>query len=183
MLERKIRGVTMICPHCGYDMGNKNKCLRCGYEVKDVAVSDGRERKDGHKKDDPETIVIDPCNVYLTHPYGYEDDDGVDYDPFADLFGNLFNDPISDLLGGLFGFDLNPFGRSSRRTVVDEPPPKKKKQGPIYVVDDVEILDSHDRPVEADEYNPKPKRKTEQSEGGAKHKNPFKRSNGNGDKK
>ena len=174
----------MICPHCGYDMGNKNKCLRCGYEVKDVAVSDGREGgKDGHKKDEPETIVIDPCNVYLTHPYGFEDEGGTDYDPISDLFGSLFGDPISDLLGGLFGFDMNPFGRSTRRTVVEEPPPKKKKQGPIYVVDDVEIFDANDRPVEADEYNPKPKRKPEQPSDGHKHKNPFKKNNGNGDKK
>ncbi|MDE7107921.1 MAG: hypothetical protein K2O39_06310, partial [Clostridiales bacterium] len=68
----------MICPQCGYDMGNKNKCLRCGYEVKNLSVV---VEKDEPKKEQEENNVIDidPCNVFLTHPYGYEDDFGTGF--------------------------------------------------------------------------------------------------------
>lgn len=131
----------MICPECGYDMGNRNKCYRCGFEAKTLVVVDDHEEEEPKKskEEEVETKVIDPCNVYLTHPYGYEDYDvfGSSAGPFSSLFDELFGDPISDLLGGLFGINLNP-----RRTVVrEEPPPKpKRKQGPIIVVDDIEII-------------------------------------------
>lgn len=139
----------MICPQCGYDMGNKNRCLRCGFEVRTLAVvsDDESYKKDSNgkqdqKQNDDDTIVIDPFNVFLTHPYGYEDEFGSGYgvpmdDPFTTLIDSIF-DPIGDLLGGLFGFDMSP----PRRRVVEEPPPvKKKKQGPIYVIDDIEIIE------------------------------------------
>lgn len=138
----------MICPNCGYDMGNKSKCIRCGHEVKTLAVVDvdaeNKESKSG-KEDKIETKVIDPCNVFLTHPGGYEgieEDYGMGFsfgDPFASLFGDFFGDPIGDLLGGLFGIDLNPRRRARREE--EEPPKKKRKQGPVVVVDDIEIIE------------------------------------------
>lgn len=158
----------MICPQCGYDMGNKNKCIRCGYEVKTLAVVD--ERADGDEpkteQEKTETKIIDPCNVYLTHPYGFEDDDGFG-DPFASLFGGLFGDPIGDLLGGLFGFDVSP-----RRSAFyeEEPPKKKRKQGPIVEVSDVEVISENDR-RESDT-------KTQKPPNAKSHKNPFKNRNG-----
>ena len=158
---------NMICPQCGYDMGNKNKCIRCGYEVKTLAVVD--ERADDEPKTEQEkteTKIIDPCNVYLTHPYGFEDDDGFG-DPFASLFGGLFGDPIGDLLGGLFGFDVSP-----RRSAFyeEEPPKKKRKQGPIVEVSDVEVISENDR-RESDT-------KTQKPPNAKSHKNPFKNRNG-----
>lgn len=133
----------MLCPQCGYDIGHKNKCLRCGYEIKTLVVSDEeKEQKHGQKEED-DTIYIDPMNVFLTHPYGYEDDYGTGYnapidDPFVSIIDSLFGgDPFADLLGGLFGF-----GAPRRRVVYEDPPPrKKKKQGPIIVVDDIEIIE------------------------------------------
>lgn len=143
----------MRCPQCGYDMGNKNKCIRCGYEVHDVAVvkndRDDNEEPKKEKQDEPDVKVIDPCNVYLTHPYGYDDDFGTGFgpggDPFASLFGDLFGDPIGDLLGGLFGFDVSP-----RRPRPEEPPKKKKKTGPVVEVTDVEFLDANNHPIDGD---------------------------------
>lgn len=170
----------MICPQCGYDMGNKNKCIRCGYTVKNLAVVDSHSQSDGsdganeHKKqnDEPETKVIDPCNVYLTHPYGYEDD-GMDFgpfggSPFSSLFDDLFGDPISDLLGGLFGFDVTG-GRSSAAR--NEPQKKPKKQGPIVEVKNVEILDENNNPIKED------KKQSEHHTTQTKTKHPFRRGN------
>ncbi len=137
----------MICPKCGYDIGNKSKCVRCGYEIKTIAVVDENDKRDDGKKENIETKIIDPCNVYLTHPYGYDDDYDTGYgpggDPFASLFDDIFGDPISDLLGGLFGINLNPFGSARHSRVVEreESPKKKKKQGPIVEVNDVEIIE------------------------------------------
>ena len=148
----------MICPQCGYDMGNKNKCLRCGYEVKTLTVVSEEEQKkrEEKQKEEDDTIVIDPMNVFLTHPYGYEDDFGTGYgapidDPFVSIIDSLFGgDPFADLLGGLFGF-----GSPRRHVVHEEPPPrKKKKQGPIIVVDDIEIIDPN-KEEEPEEEDPK----------------------------
>lgn len=135
----------MICPQCGYDIGNKNKCVRCGFEVKTIAVVDNPKSEKAGNDNTVETKVIDPCNVFLTHPYGYDDDFGTGFgpfgDPFASLFDDIFGDPISDLLGGLFGINI---GGTVRRTVVHEPEPpkKKKKQGPVIEVRDVEIIEN-----------------------------------------
>lgn len=143
----------MICPQCGYDMGNKNKCLRCGYEVKTLTVVSEEEQKKREEKEEDDTIVIDPMNVFLTHPYGYEDDFGTGYgapidDPFVSIIDSLFGgDPFADLLGGLFGF-----GSPRHRVVHEEPPPrKKKKQGPIIVVDDIEIIDPNKKEEDDDD--------------------------------
>lgn len=124
----------MICPQCGYDIGNKSKCIRCGYEVRTLVTVD--ETK---KKDEPETKVIDPDNVYISSSVDVFDD-GFD-DPFSMLFGNIF-DPIGDLLGGLFGLDVR-----SSRIVEPEPEPKRKKKGKVVEVDKVEILDENGNPV------------------------------------
>lgn len=166
----------MICPQCGYDMGNKNKCIRCGYEVKTLAVVDEREESGGpdNEREKTETKVIDPCNVYLTHPYGFDDDDGFG-DPFASLFGGLFGDPIGDLLGGLFGFDVSP-----RRSVVyeEEPPKKKRKQGPVVEVRDVEVI--RDAEEKSDGKTERTGDASGQKRPNAKsHKNPFRNRNGN----
>lgn len=149
----------MICPKCGYDIGNKSKCVRCGYEIKTLTVVDEKKNEDEPKKEGTETKVIDPCNVYLTHPYGYEDDYDTGFgpggDPFASLFDDLFGDPISDLLGGLFGININPFGGASHRTYVresEEPQKKKKKQGPIVEVNDVEIIEDEPKKTERPEH-------------------------------
>lgn len=176
----------MICPQCGYDMGTKSKCLRCGYEEKTLAVVDEREKKEGSRMDEEkiETKVIDPCNVYLTHQYGYDDYDS-DYvtfgSPFSSLFDDLFGDPISDLLGGLFGFDIG----GSRRTQArgrqqEEQPKKKRKQGPIVEMDknDFEILDENDEPVEQRSKRNAHASEHDRTNGGQTvdtHKNPFRR--------
>lgn len=156
----------MICPQCGYDMGNKSKCIRCGYEVKTLTVvTENDEKKQEQKQEKDETIVIDPCNVYLTHPYGYDDEYGTGYgspfdDPFVSIIDSLFGDPIGDLFGGLFGFDMSPPRRPRRE---DPPPARRKKQGPIVVVDDIEIIE----PEKEDKKTEKP-HPQHQSE----HKNP-----------
>lgn len=165
---------NMICPQCGYDMGNKNKCIRCGYENKDLAVVDTAEDGNKNKKEDIETKVIDPCNVYLTHPYGYEDDYGTGFgpfgDPFASLFDDMFGDPISDLLGGLFGINL---GGSTRRTVIreEEPPKRKKKQGPIVEVNDVEIIENEPKKHEKQQHS----QNNNSNHASSTHKNKFRR--------
>lgn len=140
----------MICPNCGYDIGNKSKCLRCGYEIKTLALQD----KNDKQKEENDTKVIDPGDTFITQSLDDGSDPFFDVDPFSSLFGDLFGDPISDLLGGLFGIDLNPFGGSRRRVYVrepEEPPKKKKKQGPVVEVDEVEIIeedpDEDDPPI------------------------------------
>lgn len=169
----------MICPNCGYDMGNKSKCIRCGYEVKTLAVVDtdaeNNESKSG-KEDKIETKVIDPCNVFLTHPNGYEgieDDFGMEFsfgDPFASLFGDFFGDPIGDLLGGLFGIDINP--RRRARRAEEEPPKKKRKQGPIVEVSKVEVIKEDDSRAEDSQAEKQSAAEHEQK--AKQHKNSFK---------
>ncbi|MDE6401692.1 MAG: hypothetical protein K2L54_03670, partial [Clostridiales bacterium] len=175
-----LKRQNMICPQCGFDMGNKNKCIRCGHEVKTLAVVDERANDDEPKTEEEktETKVIDPCNVYLTHPYGFEDDDGFG-DPFASLFGGLFGDPIGDLLGGLFGFDVSP-----RRSVryEEEQPKKKRKQGPIVEVSDVEVIKESDG-QSSNKSTHHADSSASHSESGKKpnaksHKNPFRNRNG-----
>lgn len=165
----------MICPECGYDMGNRSKCYRCGYEVKTLTVVDSANDEEDTEKANEEKIetkVIDPCNVYITHPYGVEDDVfGDDGGAFTSLFDRLFGDPISDLLGGLFGINLNP-----RRSVFMEdppPPPKKKKKGPIIVVDDIEIIPADEAKKNMEEAQ----RKMENAQKQEKHR--FKKGNKN----
>ena len=176
----------MICPHCGYDMENRSRCLRCGYQVKTLAVVDESEEDNsqGESEEKIETKVIDPCNVYLTHPYGVEDDD--DYDPifggggFGSIFDMLFGDPISDLLGGLFGMGTSSRRSSRAQQQQEEQPKKKRKQGPIVDVaaDEVELYDANGNQV-------KPKSTTAQEKpnqsnagaSGQRPKNTFRRGN------
>lgn len=144
----------MICPICGYEMNKSSKCIRCGYIVKTLAVTDESKKKQDEQK--PETKVIDPCNVYLTHPYGYDDGFGSGFGvfggPFSSIFDELFGDPISDLLGGLFGIDVGMRGgysRSGSHVTEQEhsPQQKRRKQGPIIEVRDVEVLDNDGNPL------------------------------------
>ena len=142
----------MICPQCGYDMGRAHRCLRCGFEIKTLAVVDENDEKKEeheHKEEEPSTVVIDPRNTYISNP----DEDYFDtfdpFDPFGSLFGGMF-DPIGDLLGGLFGFDIR--GGSRRREEPPEPETKKRrKKGPIVEVNNVEILDADGNPIKEDE--------------------------------
>lgn len=148
----------MICPQCGYDMGTRSRCLRCGYEEKTLAVIDDKEsdsdEPEQEKEEKPEVKVIDPCNVYLTHPYGVEDDYFTFGSPFSSIFDDLFGDPISDLLGGLFGINLGGGrARPRQRGVQDEPQKRRRKQGPIVEIDnaDVEIINDNDDPADGRE--------------------------------
>ena len=57
----------MKCPNCGYDLPQgKSRCLRCGYQCKDltVAASDDEAK---NKRTQDETIDIDPDRVYISH--------------------------------------------------------------------------------------------------------------------
>lgn len=178
----------MICPQCGYDMGNKSRCLRCGYVSKNLTVYDDKS-DDGKTNEDkteepqkeeekPDVKVIDPCNVYLTHPYGYEDDSGSGFGfggPFGSLFDDLFGDPIGDLLGGLFGFDTGFSRRGARGATREEPPKKRRKQGPIVEMskNDFEIVDDNGNPVDEQKERRAAHEKTVHDS--VKHKNPFKR--------
>ncbi|MDE7463658.1 MAG: hypothetical protein K2M48_01395 [Clostridiales bacterium] len=133
----------MVCPQCGYDMGNKSKCLRCGYEVKTLVTVD-----ETRKKDEDETKVIDPADVFISNGYDdFDDSFGDPFDPFSMLFGNVF-DPIGDLLGGLFGLDVRT-SRSTRNSRIVEPEnePKRKKQGKVVEVNNVEFLDENGNPI------------------------------------
>ncbi len=172
----------MECPRCGYDMQNKSKCLRCGYEVKTLATVDVADEKKSNGKSDEEKIetkIIDPCNVYLTHPYGVDEEFDVSFGGggFGSIFDMLFGDPISDLLGGIFGVDMGGPRQSSRRAPHEEQPKKKRKQGPVVDVsaDEVEVLDENDNPVE----NARKANAASHSQGddGKKTKNPFRRNN------
>lgn len=150
----------MICPQCGYDIGNKNKCLRCGYEVKTLVVSDRKNNDEGR----PETKVIDPDSVYISNG-GYDDSYA---DPFDMLFGNIF-DPIGDLLGGLFGLDVRSH-RSASFGYDDEEEDynrgKKGGEGKVVEVKKVEILDDDGNPVEQE----KPESKIKQTVNKIKNK-------------
>ena len=144
----------MICPQCGYDMGTRSKCLRCGYEEKTLVVVDEKDKSDSdepkqEKEEKPDVKIIDPCNVYLTHPYGVDDDSYSFGSPFASIFDDLFGDPIGDLLGGLFGINFGGGRVRQQRSRSEEPQKRRRKQGPIVEIDnaDVEILDENNKPV------------------------------------
>ncbi len=138
----------MICPQCGYELGNNNKCMRCGYEVKTLVTVEQTEA-DREEREERVTKVIDPESTYITDEYGnsVDDDDDGFYDPLDMLFGNLF-DPIGDLLGGLFGIDVQP-SRSQRsaHTRITEKP---KTDDNVVEVKKVEIFDENGEPVKQD---------------------------------
>ena len=59
----------MKCPNCGEEIGEgKSKCLRCGYEVKDLIVAAADSDNDGGKEreDIDEPIDIDPSKVHVS---------------------------------------------------------------------------------------------------------------------
>lgn len=141
----------MICPQCGYDIGTKHRCLRCGYEVKTLVAVDEEEQKRREKEEN--THVIDPENTYLTDEYGNivgEEEDDFFADPISSIFGDLFGfDPIGDLLGGLFGVPVGRRSRANRyREEVQEIVEKKPKK--IVEVNKVEFLDENGNPVDKD---------------------------------
>lgn len=149
----------MICPQCGYDVGNSHKCKRCGYEIKTLATVDESRR---NNEEEIETKVIDPSDVYISREY-VSDDFGFGFaDPISSLFDDLFGDPITSLLGGLFGFDINPRQSESHA----ESPRSKKKSDNVVEVNKVEILDENGNVVE-------------EQKNGKKAKNPFKKNNKN----
>lgn len=162
----------MICPQCGYDMGNKNKCLRCGYEVKTLVPLSEEESK---KREREQTKVIDPNNTYLTDEYGnpVDDDDDGYADPFSSIFDDLFGfDPISDLLGGLFGVDVRPqYSAHSKKTAVED----KENDDNVVEVKKVEYLDENGEPVKREsklkQTAQKVKSKVQNAVHGKKHKN------------
>lgn len=105
----------MKCPNCGYDMPQgKYKCLRCGYECKDLTVASSDDEKNGkeesqkEKHDRDETIDIDPDNVYISRGDGGYGGGSI----FDDIFGGfggfgggLFGSVLGDIFGGFFGED------------------------------------------------------------------------------
>ena len=97
----------MKCPNCGYDLPQgKSRCLRCGYQCKDltVAASDDEAK---NKRTQDETIDIDPDRVYISHgeqPRGGSIFDDI-FGCFGGFGGGLFGSVLDDLFGGLFGED------------------------------------------------------------------------------
>ena len=144
----------MICPQCGYDMGRAHRCLRCGFEIKTLAVVDEDEEKKEereHKEEEPSTVVIAPRNTYISNPDAYDDpfDAFNPFDPFGSLFGSMF-DPIGDILGCLFGFDIRGSRQRPPREDPEPEPKKRRKKGPIVEVSNVEILDADGNPINED---------------------------------
>lgn len=137
----------MLCPQCGYDMENNSKCVRCGYEVKTLAVIDENVN---NEKDEPETRVIDPDATYISG--GERRTSGGGYsDPFSSIFGDVF-DPIGSILGDLFGFSSSPFTDfdvygeyDDEDEYVDDDVQKKNN---AVEVKKVEIYDENGNPVE-----------------------------------
>lgn len=166
----------MICPRCGYDMENKNMCLRCGYRVTDIAPvknTEDNSESEKSKQEEVETKVIDPCNVYLTHPYGVDDDEYLSTGfggGFGSIFDVLFGDPF-DIIGDIFGMGprMRPHRQSyARQERQEDPPKKKRKQGPVVDVEpsEVEVIEDGEPKRSASE-QPKTHRE------GEKKKNPF----------
>lgn len=88
----------MKCPHCGSNLPTgKNKCLRCGYECKEIVLSADDSDKRDHKKEEAsaETRDVDMRTVHVSRAGG---------SIFDDLFGeSIFGGLFGDLLGGFFG--------------------------------------------------------------------------------
>ena len=139
----------MVCPQCGYDIGTKNKCVRCGYEVKTLAPIDEEEQK---KRQEEETIVIDPQSTILTDEYGNSvDDDDDEYytDPISAIFDGLFGgDPFASLFGGFGGLFGDPQPRRSARKERAES--SREKDRNIVEVKKVEFFDEDGNPIKQD---------------------------------
>ena len=88
----------MKCPHCGEPLpAGRAKCRRCGYEVKDVALTGEQEQEQG--KDEPATTrEVSPDEVHVSRSGGGS--------LFDDLFGGgIFGGLFGNLFGGIFGSD------------------------------------------------------------------------------
>lgn len=91
----------MKCPQCGSEM-DRYRCLRCGYAVKDVVLSD--EENDEEPSEQSEgTREIDPDSVHLSRSSGNLFDEIFGGSIFGGMggFGSVFD----GLFGGIFGGD------------------------------------------------------------------------------
>lgn len=115
----------MICPHCGYDMKNASKCLRCGYQERELSVVVKEE----------EPTEIDADRIYLTGGESESRGGGLFdlFDPLGSLFGGLFG----DVLGDLFGFDSDNYEDEEEEEELQE----------IVEVRKVELLDENGNPI------------------------------------
>lgn len=82
----------MICPNCGFDMGDALTCARCGYKCHEIIPID-------IDPDDDEVLEV-PADI--TYVVGK-----VSNDPLGDIFGGLFGGIFGDIFGGLFGIDAD----------------------------------------------------------------------------
>ena len=87
----------MKCPKCGHDMGQRAKCLRCGYAVTSIVPIDPEKIE---KEDEPRSShrVVDPDEVRMSRNGG----GGF----FDDIFGGGLFGGIGSIFGSLFGMDL-----------------------------------------------------------------------------
>ncbi|MCH5351023.1 MAG: hypothetical protein J1F39_03535 [Clostridiales bacterium] len=136
----------MICPQCGYDMGTRHRCLRCGFEITSLVTVDEEERK---RRERDNAKVIDPSATYLTDEYGYavDEDEEAYAGPFGSLLEDLFGfDPFAGLLGGFFGMG-SMGGRPKRKEVfIDRIHDPGEDDGKPKIVDinNVEVVDDDD---------------------------------------
>ena len=131
----------MICPQCGFDMGTRHRCLRCGYEIKTLVQVDEEEQK---RRNKDAAKVIDPNNTYLTDEYGNLVDDDDVFDPFGSLLENILGfDPFADLFGGFFGMGSAPRKRKRKEVYMDRihEPGEDDGKPKIVEVDNVEVVD------------------------------------------
>lgn len=115
----------MICPNCGHDMGGGKKCLRCGYEVKDLAVRDENQEEPA--------IEIDPEDVYISGKV-VTGGSGLD-----DIFGGLFGDILGDFFG--FGFD------DDDNDGYDDYSAPQSKSEVVMEIKDIEECDENGNPI------------------------------------
>lgn len=112
----------MICPNCGHDMGGGKKCLRCGYEVKDLVIRDENQEEPAKE--------INPDDVYISGRV-VESGGGLD-----DIFGGLFG----DILGDFFGLDFADYGDDD-----DYLSPTERSE--VMEIKDVEEYDENGNPI------------------------------------
>ena len=89
----------MKCPNCGHDMGNRAKCLRCGYTITSIVPIDPEKIEKEQEEPSSRRRVVDPDDVHVSRAGG------------GSIFGDLFGGGIFGGLGGIFdslfgGFDL-----------------------------------------------------------------------------
>lgn len=88
----------MKCPACGHEMGNRAKCLRCGYTITSIVPIDP-EKIEKEKESEPERREVNPDDVHVSRAGGGS--------IFGDIFGGGIFGGIGDIFGSLFGgFDI-----------------------------------------------------------------------------